>query len=203
MVFLGVVLVGLRATCLEIWTIPSDDTLFNASIAPTLGAGDVVVLWRRGTPSFGDLVRCADPEAQGRYVIGRILGEPGDHVVADGVSVSLNTKTVPTMVACAPPKVTVADPQTGNPIELFCDIEELGGGSYPRLRPPSADARAKVTTADVTAGNVFLVSDDRYFHDDSRDFGQIPKSTCEERIVYRFWSQRGWFDQEKRLTYIP
>jgi len=105
-------------------------------------------------------------------------------------------------MACVPSKVQVKDPTTGNPAELWCDIEELGGASYMRIRSAGTDARSKVTTTDIKAPNVFIASDDRHFHDDSRDFGPIPLSTCPERIIFRIWSAEGWFDEKKRLTYV-
>lgn len=196
------VLGGLWVTCLDVWIVPSDDSLFNASIAPSLEPGDTVILWRRGTPKFGDLVRCSDPEAAGRYVVGRIVGEPGDRIRADSIEMTVNEKPVGSMVACAPPKTRVPDPQSGDPVELPCDLEEIGGDTHPRLRAPRPEARGKVTSAQIAAANVFIASDDRYFHDDSRDFGAIARGSCPARIVYRLWSERGWFDEERRLMYI-
>jgi signal peptidase I len=49
---------------------------------------------------------------------------------------------------------------------------------------------------------VFLASDNRHYHDDSRDFGTVVRASCQERVVFRFWSARGWFDQKRRMTFI-
>jgi signal peptidase I len=54
----------------------------------------------------------------------------------------------------------------------------------------------------VPAGHVFLASDNRYYHDDSRDFGSVPKDSCHERVVFRLWSARGWFDEARRMSLI-
>lgn len=192
----------LRATLFETWTVPGDDPLFSASIEPSLHAGDLLVLRRGGTPSFGDLVRCADPQSPGRYVVGRILGEPGDKVFADGITMRVNGRQTEVEHSCTPPKVSVSDPTTGNPVELGCDMETLGGTTYMRARASAPDSRSAQTETEVTEGNVFIASDDRYYHDDSRDFGAIPLATCSHRISFRLWSAKGWSDEKNRLTMI-
>lgn len=192
----------LRATIFETWTVPGDDPLFSASIQPALRAGDVVLLRRGGTPSFGDLVRCSDPEAPGRYIVGRILGERGDKVFADGVTMAINGKTTSVERACSTPKLSVADPTTGEPVELYCDMESLGSITYMRARASSPDASSQQTETEVTEGNVFIASDNRYYHDDSRDFGAVPLASCTRRVSFRLWSAKGWSDEENRLTYV-
>jgi len=124
---LGALAAFLRATCLSTWTFPSDDALLSLSVMPTLEAGDVLLLWRVGTPGFGELVRCPDPEAQGRFVVGRILGEQGDRVEADLAAVAVNNKIVGSRRACDPAQFSVFDPHSGEAFDLSCEIEEAGG----------------------------------------------------------------------------
>ncbi|HKQ68465.1 MAG TPA: signal peptidase I [Polyangiaceae bacterium] len=191
----------LRATCIRLWTMPGDDALLSLSVMPTLEAGDELVLWRVGIPGFGELVECPDPEAPGRFVVGRILGEPGDTVVVDRAYITVNDKGISSRRAC--PKFSVIDPQTSESLELTCEVEEAGGIEYARARaskpPVSMAAPFRVKVPD---GNVFLASDNRYYHDDSRDFGPMPKTSCQERVLFRLWSARGWFDAPRRLTFI-
>src|SRR5262245_33442729 len=99
---------------------PGDDALLSVSVMPTLAPGDLLVLWRLGTPSFGELVRCDDPEAPGRFVVGRILGEQGDRVVAELGSVSVNDKIIGSRRACSPAELSVLDPNTGENFALSC-----------------------------------------------------------------------------------
>ena len=66
----------LRATVMEPWTVP-DDSILGLSVAPTLAAGDVVLLWNVGQRGFGELVRCADPEDPQRWVVGGSSAWPG------------------------------------------------------------------------------------------------------------------------------
>lgn len=193
---------GLRATCIDFWTMPSDDPLLSLSILPTLEAGDRLVLYRLGTPGFGDVVRCSDPEVPGRFVVGRVLGEQGDRIVAAAGSVTVNEKHIGTRRACIPPLISVIDPKTSEAVELSCEIEEAGGTEYGRLRTPTPPANPTPYKVRVPDGHVFLASDNRYYHDDSRDFGPLPKASCQQRVVFRLWSARGWFDDTRRLTIV-
>jgi signal peptidase I len=199
--FFVVIAAVLRAVAFDVWVIPGDDALFAASLAPTLSPGDLVLLYRRGAPGFGDLVRCEDPQSPENFVVGRILGEPGDRIDTDGTVVRVNGHPARTAHSCDRSQVMVNDPTTGSPVELHCEWEELGSVTYMRARH-MADARATKTTTDVDTGNVYIMSDDRYYHDDSRDFGALPRTSCTERIIFRFWSKDGWFDESNRLTLV-
>jgi type IV secretory pathway protease TraF len=54
----------------------------------------------------------------------------------------------------------------------------------------------------VEPGSVFLVSDNRRYPFDSRDFGPLPKASCNEAIVFRLVSRLGFSDVDTRLTWI-
>ncbi len=49
---------------------------------------------------------------------------------------------------------------------------------------------------------LFLLSDDRSYHDDSRDFGTVPADSCTGRIVFRLWGKEGWCDDKRRMTFV-
>jgi signal peptidase I len=198
----GGIAAALRATCMRSWTMPGDDKLLSLSVMPTLEAGDVLLLWRTGTPGFGELVRCPDPEAPGRFVVGRILGEQGDNVVAELGSVTVNNKIVASRRACIPAKLSVFDPNTGEPFDLSCEVEDAGGIEYTRARATNPSPQPAVYRLKVPPTSVFLASDNRHYHDDSRDFGPLPKDSCHERVVFRLWSARGWFDEARRMMFI-
>jgi signal peptidase I len=198
---LGGVFAVLRATCIEFWTIPSDDALFSASVMPTLEAGDTVVVWRAGSPRFADLVRCADPEFPGRYVVGRIMAEPGDRIRGEG-AIFVNGKIISAAHGCPIGRYTIPNPVNGEPVELRCESEEAGGNDYMRLRLEIPTGRPETFENMLPPGHIFLVSDNRPFHHDSRDFGPLPKTSCNERIVFRLWSVRGWADGARRLSLI-
>jgi len=49
---------------------------------------------------------------------------------------------------------------------------------------------------------VFLLSDDRSYHDDSRDFGTVRADTCTGRIVFRVIGKGGWADDKRRMSFV-
>jgi signal peptidase I len=190
-----------RAFLLEPWTVPTEPWI-AASVAPSLEGGDEVLLLTRGTPKAGDLVRCADPEKKGGgHVVGRIVGMQGDVVEVQGYHLTVNGNRYDSTDACDPPTVTVLSPATKHNVAINCGRVEMGGGwNFIGSDPKNISEMARKFT--IGAGKVFLLSDNRSIHDDSRDFGQVPLDTCDRRIVFRLWSAKGWQDVKHRLTVI-
>ena len=196
----GAVLLGLYLGFFDVWTVPIDDPMLSASIEPTLSAGDVVVFTRRTDVARGNLLRCADPQAPGRYVIARAIGRFGDVIEVAGEVASIDGKRTPSPRACDPPFVMIHDPQSSEDVNLACSIEEYGEMSFSSMRSVDhPEAPTKVGT--IEAGKWFLLSDDRHVHVDSRDFGQIDPNTC-KHIVFRLVSAAGFSDGKKRLQII-
>jgi signal peptidase I len=189
-----------RATLFRVWTIP-DDRALGASLAPTLAAGDVVLVLFRGERGFGDLVRCPDPEDPQRWVVGRIVGTQGDRVQIASGMLTVNGKRYDATEACPEAGLEVPHPTDGRPIKHLCSRVELGGGWHYRASAVDVTAEAPREHT-VGAGRVFLLSDNRSFHDDSRDFGAIPADTCKEQVSFRLWSKEGFFDTKRRFDVI-
>jgi signal peptidase I len=202
-VVLGLLGAGLRLTCLRWWQVPEDDADLAASIAPTLAPGDWLILWRATAPGFGDLVTCPDPENPGDVFIGRIAAEPGDSLVVDDTgNVTVNKARALSERACETPKFLVDNPRNGEPVELRCDIELLGGVHHQRaLVPPTALKPAPVKH-EVDPGSVYLLSDNRAYPFDSRDFGPVSQASCNETIVFRLVSRLGFSSIRTRLSWI-
>ena len=55
---------------------------------------------------------------------------------------------------------------------------------------------------DVPSGHFYLVSDNRQFPWDSREFGPVERSSCMETVIFRLMSKEGFFDVPNRLTLI-
>jgi signal peptidase I len=192
---------ALRIFLFEPWTVPRDKWI-AASVGPSLSGGDLVLLLTRGTPGFGDLVRCADPEKSGSFVIGRIVGTQGDVVEIGGSQLRVNGKAYNSTDACDKATFPIVSPETEQTIDLKCGRVEMAGGWHfigRSPRPPKATAPRKFK---VETARVFLISDNRDIHDDSRDFGALPVDTCDRRIVFRLWSAKGWMDSGPRMTLI-
>jgi signal peptidase I len=181
------------------WTVPTDDPLLAASIEPTLSAGDVVVVVRSSSVARGNLLRCADPEAAGRFVVARAIGRFGDHVELHDEVLSLDGRRTPSPRACDPAAVTIHDPRDGQDVDLNCSVEDYGDRSFSALRATQQpEPPTKVT---VEAGRWFLVSDNRHVHLDSREYGQVDPRTC-QHIVFRLVSAAGFADSRRRLNVI-
>lgn len=197
---LAVLAVALRLLILDVWTIP-DDAVLDASLAPTLASGDVVVVLTRGKPGFGELVRCPDPDSPTNYIVGRIAGVDGDVVEADGVNLTVNGTRYDAESACPDPKLTIKHPTSGVDVQIGCDVVAMGGGRHLRGTSPKGPIERK-HRSEVRPDTVFLLSDNRNFHDDSRDFGLQPRDACKQRVVFRLWGKGGWADSERRLSVI-
>jgi signal peptidase I len=196
---LGAVALVLYIFVFDVWTVPSDDPMESASIEPTLSAGDVVLVSRHTTVSRGNLLRCPDPQAPGRFVIARAIAPNGDHIEILDEVVTLDGKREPSPRACDTPTVVIHDPQSDDDVTLHCSVEEYGERDFTAMR--AQDHTEPPSRALVEQGRWFLVSDDRHVHVDSRDFGQIDVSSC-LHIVYRIEGRAGIGDEKKRLSII-
>jgi signal peptidase I len=197
----GAIFLLLYATIIDIWTVPEDDPRHSVSIEPTLSAGDhLVVLRSKGDVKFGHLVRCADPDSPGRFVVGRVYGTARDKVKFENDIVLVNGKREPSPRACDPPVVKMVNPANGLEEELHCFVEESAGTEHPTFRsiknPASEDK-----TAVVEQGRIYLVSDNRHIHLDSRDYGTISPESC-QHVVLRLWGKNGFGDSAHRFNVI-
>jgi len=195
---LGAVVLVLYIFVFDVWTIPSDDAMESASIEPSLSAGDVVLVSRHTTVTRGNLLRCPDPQAPGRFVIARAIAPNGEHIEISNEVVTIDGKRMPSPRACDTPVFLIHDPQTDQDVNLRCSIEDYGERDFWAMR---SDQPEPPTKALVEPGRWFLVSDDRHVHVDSRDFGQMDVSTC-QHIVFRIEGRAGMGDEKKRLNVI-
>lgn len=207
MLALGLLVGVARATAIRWWRIPSDDPYLDASIRPTLRAGDLVILWRLTEPNVGDLVLCPEPTREdtesGRIVIGRIVAEQRDAVAVKDGRILVNDQAFAIDSRCAESDFLVQDPETNEEFEQHCSMERVGatvhkvGRNGVGIRPvPDRSA------IDVNDGAVWLASDNRQLPYDSRDYGSVPRDECTETVIFRLVSAGGYFDVASRLTVI-
>lgn len=198
----GAVIGLARATAIRWWRVPQDAPFFTASLSPSIRPGDLILLWRLTKPGFGDLVMCPEPQDASRVVIGRIAGEGRDEVSIVGADISVNGKRQTVEGNCAEGSFTEHDPETAVAVEQPCSVEELGGGTHFRGEiPPSARAPSDVKQT-VPVGYLWLVSDNRLFPYDSRDFGPVPRESCTETVFFRLVGAGGYFDAKHRNQFI-
>jgi signal peptidase I len=192
------VLAGIVAIFAQTWTVPGDDPQFAVSIEPTLTVGDLLLVSRSKGAEMGALVRCVDPDSPARFVVGRVMAHAGDTIeFKDGVLL-VDNKSPSASNACDPATVRIKNPATQEDEDLNCTLEEFADATHPVLRGGKS---VHETHAEVEVGKVFLVSDNRAMHLDSRDFTTVAPSSC-QRILGRFWSASGWLDSKKRLTVL-
>jgi signal peptidase I len=180
----------------DTWTFPRGDAQLAASVLPALKADDTVLLRRGTAPRYGELARCASPITSGAFVVGRVVGSHGDRVQVEDTVVTTNGKALASRHGC--PQVIVTHPVTEALVTMTCGVAETGAWSFEFLT--SAEMHGGTSLAVVEAGKLFLVSDNRLMHQDSRDFGQVEESTC-EHIVYRLWGEK-FTDASRRFTIL-
>lgn len=197
------VIIGLaRATAIRWWRVPHDAPFFTASLSPTIRPGDLILLWRLTKPGFGDLVMCPEPRDASRVVIGRLVGESRDEIAIVGADITINGRRQTVESNCAEGTFEEHDPQTDVAVEQHCSIEELGGGTHFRGEIPASSHAPSDVTQTVPVGHVWLVSDNRLFPYDSRDFGPVPRESCTETVFFRLVGAGGYFDAKRRNQFI-
>jgi signal peptidase I len=192
----GAIGVLLHLFVFDTWVVPDTDPLTSASMLPTLRPDDRILVLRGKRPKLGELARCASPEPGQSYVIGRVMGEAGDTVEISDGTVSTNGKSLPSRHAC--PAVTVQHPVLDREVTLQCGVAETGAWSFEYLT--SRDYADRHHVARVDPGRVYLVSDNRHMHKDSRDFGTVDASTC-EHVVFRLWGA-SFMNASRRFTLL-
>ena len=192
----------LRLTAIRWWRLPSSDAYLAASVEPSLRGGDLILLWRFTKPKFGDLVLCPEPKHPERVVIARIAGEQGDNVKLKGSELRVNDRRARTDQNCSEPKFSSRDPATGIAVEQHCQMEELGGGTHLRGGVEGHPKQPLEVAQNVPPGHLYLVSDNRLFPYDSRDFGPVEATSCTETVFFRLVSRGGFFDAKNRFTFV-
>jgi signal peptidase I len=190
-----------RLTAIRWWKVPENDPYLVASVGPALRGGDWVLLWRLSPPALGSLALCPEPKHADRVVVGRMIGDEGQHVTVSGTYVEIDGKRLPSEGGCSSPRFTVKAPRNGNEIELRCSTEVVNGSVHER---GEAEAIADLPSfeAKVAPGEVLLISDNRRFPYDSRDFGAVDRATCKETVFFRLMGREGFFHSATRFTYI-
>jgi signal peptidase I len=192
----GAVILLLHLFVFDEWTVPRGDPQLAASVLPALMPDDFILLRKGSSPAYGELARCLSPLSPGTYVVGRVFGTRGDRVEVSDVSVVTSGTSLSARHACG--ELTIPHPATGNLMTLHCGVAETGAWNFEYLT--STELSGGTQSATVEPGKVYLVSDNRVMHQDSRDFGLVDASTC-EHVVFRLWGER-FTDASRRFTLL-
>lgn len=196
---LGAVIGVARATAIRWWRVPQDDRYLTASVSPSLRGGDLILLWRLTKPALGDLVMCPEPNHPERVVIGRIVAQARDQVEVIGADISRNGRRQKVSENCTERTFVEHDPASGVQVEQSCSVEDVNSDSHSfRGELVESSPRPQEVKTSVPVGTYWLVSDNRLFPYDSRDFGGVPQETCTEKVFFRLVGAKGFFDAERR-----
>jgi hypothetical protein len=191
----------LYATVFDVWVVPNDDPSFTASILPTLAPGDVLLVTRRGSsPTRETLEKCDDPDAAGRFVVGRVAAVADQRVEISRDVMRVDGHDLSIAASCDVSDWPVENPVSHEQITLRCLRTDAAGLSHGVLRG-SDGFEGDVAAIKVDPNRVFLSSDDMHFHQDSRDYGQIDPATC-QHIVFRLVGSGGISDGSRRFTLL-
>ena len=160
----------------DFWSVPGEEKI-AMSLEPNGHAGDTLLVLRAGVSAAGHLVRCADPGGRG-YVVARMVAANGERVSLSRENVSVDGRSTTSRVCDGAPFVFLRHPATGREAKMHCSVEEMNHGTAVLT---AADFPEPDSSYLTEAGRAFLVSDNRHFHHDSRDFGQVDQASC--RIV--------------------
>ncbi|MGC4093576.1 MAG: S26 family signal peptidase [Polyangiaceae bacterium] len=144
---------------------------------------------------------CPEPKKPGRIIIGRIAAVAGESIEVNGSSAFLNNRRMQVEQTCLEDRFTTLDPQTRIPVEQRCDLEQMGTRLHQRGNTTETPPE-KVTHPDIEPGQAFLLSDNRQFPYDSRDYGTVERKSCKETVVFRLVSKAGFGDVANRLTFV-
>lgn len=186
-------------TYADVWVVPNDDPRMTVSLEPTLRAGDLVLVERQSSHDLGKLVRCADPDEPRRFVTGRMAGPGGTaFTLLDQRFVTPGSRER-SDTSCG--DVRIVNPATGDEVPLECNERDFAGLNYRTLTRREGDPSGSTVEQHVPSGKAFLLSDDRYLHFDSRDYGLVDEPTC-QRVFFRLWGGNGFSDASRRFSII-
>jgi len=192
---IGAIILLLYLFVFDTWIVPGNDKLFIASLQPTLKANDRILTRRRSVPVAGELARCIEPNTS-NYVIGRVMGVGNDLVEIKNSIVTTNGVGIPSRHGCNPVQLT--HPVSEELVTLSCHAVETGSWTYEYLSHQGFSDGDHSTK--VEPGRVYLLSDNRHMHRDSRDFGTVDVTTC-EHVVFRLWGE-SFTDSSRRFTIL-
>lgn len=156
-------------------------TIGHNGMAPTLLAGDEVLVWRGATPDHGDIVVCRHPEDPGRFVMARVVALPGTsmsvdrgHLVVDGDSPQRATHGA----------IRFEDPTRDSRRELQLSVETLGNDVHWIFDDERRPLRMRPIE---DLDGLYLLGDHHgYAGEDSREFGTVMPSECVGQVFMRF-----------------
>ncbi|MFV0558964.1 MAG: signal peptidase I [Enterococcus sp.] len=147
------------------------------SMDPTLADGQRLIASKITTYSRGDIITCEEPDEDGRLIVKRIIGLPGDHVVMNDDQLTINDDTVPEDYL-ASYQAAFNEDQLQSEYDYDADFQYVA-------------SQAENFTSDfdytVPAGEYLVLGDNRLISKDSRYFGFVKENAIKGEVVLRYW----------------
>lgn len=161
--------------------------VYDDRMAPTMIAGERVLMWRAGTPHIGDIAVCAHPTSPGEFVIGRVMGDASSPLTALRGEVAVAGRTPDRNWLGS---FDYVEPNSDRGVEHRYGTEVIDGQDHEfmtRMRFVFATREVR-----ILPGHVFLLNDQRSLTTlDSRSFGAVDAATCIGTIFMRLQPAEG------------
>ena len=151
------------------------------AMAPTIVAGDQVLVWKGASADRGDIFLCRHPRIPGRYVLSRVVATMGTQIGTDRNNLYVNGK--------APDKdyrgkISFLEAESGFHRSLVWGIEKWARDENLFFEDPNRPMQIRRQTV---LGGVYLLGDNRAYRgaEDSRSLGTIAESTCIGQVFMR------------------
>jgi len=178
---LGTLALGLtvlRLFFLDFVTVP------HSGMAPTLAAGDRVVVWRRATADLGDIMLCQHPRAPDELALGRVVALAGHSIESQDARLIMDDEVL-------------AKGEWRGHMRFYDAVrEKLSNVRVGRAYYAGQQRHAFILQDDDVfqlrrynvARGVYLLGDNRSEPAaDSRSFGEVDVIKCKGQVFMRLW----------------
>ncbi len=175
----------------------------DQAMAPTVWAGDEVLVLRRGKIERGDVAVCEHPEFPGQVVMGRVFALPGDTIEISRGVVRVNDDEI--FEEADGPFLYMDRTSSEEAFEFqLTKKKQIVGGIIAYLLYDKQPRLGNVAKTKVESG-FYLLADNRAGGLDSRTYGEVHESLCRGRAFFVYKAEKGLgdADNERRLfTFI-
>jgi signal peptidase I len=179
--FLGIVIIVIAAIVAVLKTWYVDVVVVgHDAMAPTLIAGDTVLVWRGSEAEHGAVMLCHHPTIDARYVIGRVVGRNGADLTVDRGRLRIEGSFPENQWSGT---VQFRDPSGRFQQPMRWGHEQLGNDFHLIFMREGGELRMRPI---ANYDGLYLLDDNRtYVGEDSREFGPVPESRCIGRVFMR------------------
>ncbi len=177
-----VVVLCIIGAILKTWYVEVVEVGHNG-MAPTLIAGDTVLVWRNASIEHGDVVLCHHPTETTQWVLGRVIGRNGTAISVVRGQLTID-RTVP--ATDYHDDIEFVDRADGDRVRTRWGWEQLGNDQHPVFLRSDRPMRMRATG---DYDGLYLIGDNRtYAGQDSRTFGPVDETTCIGQVFVRIWA---------------